>query len=652
MRMWFSRPARLAPPHTHRRQPKPARPPGTLVLERLEGREVPAVTIQFDYSYDTSGFFNDPAKRAVLQQVANDVGSQLTSQLAAIAPGGGNVWNESFINPVTGQLSTVTNPVVPANTIVVYVGGRPMGGGEAGEGGGGGYGASGSNAWFDVIRTRGAGGFAPWGGSIAFDPTANWYTGTSAAGLRPNQVDLYSVASHELGHVLGIGTAPQWFSQVGGGVFTGPNAESVYGGPVPVYGDNAHWADGLGVNGQRAALDPILPPGGRVSLSPLDYAALRDLGWSVATPTRPTVVPSVSPPVVTPVSPPPVPRPVSPPPVGNPSARARPVILTGVADGTARPFADVDGSLVASGPPITPFPGFTGTIRSVVADFTGDGAADYAFGTGPGTAGRVRIIDGKTGTDVVGPTTVLDGFGGGLYVAAGDVDRDGRAELAVSADAGGGTRVTVFEVGSGALAPVANFFAFGDAAFRGGSRVAMGDVNRDGSADLIVGAGLGGGPRVAVYDGAALAAGSLVKLVPDFFALDPSLRSGVFVTSADLDGDGFSDVIYSTGNTGGPRVRVVGGATLTTNPGQDAYALPALADFYALDPADRTGLRITARDLDGDGKAELVVANGSTTRPQVRVVSLSDLPSPEELSSGVFNPFPGDPLTADGVFVG
>jgi hypothetical protein len=616
------------------------RPRRGLVLEWLEGREVPAVTIQFDYSFDTSGFFNDPSRRAVLQQVASDVGSQLSAPLAAIVPGGGNTWSANFINPATGQQTTVDNPVVPANTIVVYVGGRVLGGTEAGQGGNGGYSGSGYGNWLDILRGRGSAGFSLWGGSIAFNTTTNWYVGSSAAGLRPDQLDLYSVVSHELGHVLGLGTARQWFSDVSNGAFVGPTAQSIYGGPVPVYGDGAHWADGLTVNGQRAVMDPILSQGTRVTFSPLDFAALVDIGWSLDFGRN---APPASPPVV-----PPAPAPPAGAPLADPGTST--VVLTGPTDGSAQAFALAGGdSLAAAGPRVAPFPGFTGAIRSAIADFNGDGIADYAFGTGVGTAAQVRIIDGATGGDLVAPTLVLDGFAGGVFLAAGDVDRDGKAELAVSADAGGGTRVTVFKV-DGGLKAVANFLAFDDPSFRGGSRVAMGDVNRDGAADLIVGAGIGGGPRVAIYDGASLLSGSPGHLVPDFFALDPSLRSGVFVTSADLDGDGYADVIYSTGDTGGPRVRVVGGAVLTANPGRDAYALPALADFFALDPADRTGLRIAAHDLNGDGKAELVVANGNRTTPEVRVITLADMTSPTGPATPYLSPVPGP--TADGVYVG
>jgi hypothetical protein len=603
-------------------------------LERLEGRDVPAVTIQFDYSFDTSGFFNDPARRAVLQQAAADLGVHLDGSLAAIVPGGGNDWTETFLDPSTGRMTSRADPVVAANTVVVYVGARDLPGAAVGITGFGQALASGSPAWRNFVETRGPAGTTLWGASTAFDSRTNWYFGASADGIGPGQIDFYSVATHELGHALGIGTAQQWFAQVSGRTFVGPSAEAVFGGPVPLAADGGHWADGLTIGGQPVSLDPTVRSGVRVTFSALDFAALRDLGWSVDG-SATTLPPTFDGPVFTP----PWVRATSP-----------PVVLSGA--GTAQAFTLASsGELVAGSPVLTPFPGFGGVVRSAVGDFNGDGTPDYAFGTGSGVAATVRVLNGRTGADLIGPTGVLGGFTGGVYLAAGDVDADGRDELAVSADAGGGTRVTVFRVAGGTLMPLADFFAFGDPGFRGGSRIALGDVNHDGAADLIVGAGLGGGPRVAVYNGTSLPTGVPVSLVPDFFALDPALRSGVFVTAADVDGDGFADVAYSTGTTGGPRVRVVGGAVLTANPGQDAYFLPAVADFFALDPADRSGLRVAGRDLNGDGKAELVVASGSANDQQVRVVTLADMTSPSGPSAPIQFPFGGSAAT-DGIYVG
>jgi len=599
-------------------------------VEALEARDVPAVNVVVDYSFDTSGFFSDPARRAVVEQAAADIGARLDTPLAAVDPAG-NAWTELFTNPATGGTGRAVNRTLAADTLVVYVGARELGGSTVGEAGPGTFSASGSSAFRTLLSTRAPTGVTAWGGSIAFDSNTNWFFGASASGIARTQTDFYSVAVHELGHVLGIGTSSRWTAQVSAGTFVGPSAVAVYGGPVPLTASGSHWRDGVTANGQPASLDPTTTTGTRVNFSALDFAALEDLGWTIGDGTS-------SDPITT--------QPTARPWTGTWTSLAgrEVVVLSGVTAGTARAFVlNAAGTLTAVGPIVTPFVGGA-VVRATVGDFNGDGTPDLAFATGPGATAAVRVLNGRTGADLGGLTTVLDGFGGGVYVAAGDLDGDGRDELAVSADAGGGTRVTVFRVAR-TLTAAADFIALDDPAFRGGSRVTVGDVDRDGADDLVVGAGIGGGPRVAVYGGASVLAGSPARLIPDFFALDAALRSGVFITAADLDADGYADLAYGTGDTGGPRLRVVSGAVLVANPGVRADALPAVADFFAFDEADRSGLRVAGRDLDGDGRAELVVASGAKAAPRVRVLSLADLASPP-----TFDPFGVAAL--DGVYVG
>jgi hypothetical protein len=93
-------------------------------------------------------------------------------------------------------------------------------------------------------------------------------------------------------------------------------------------------------------------------------------------------------------------------------------------------------------------------------------------------------------------------FTGGVYVAAGDITGDGKADLVITPDEGGGPRCSVFDGSTFAL--LADFFGIEDPAFRGGARAAVSDVNGDGFGDLVVAAGFQGGPRVAAFSGKSL----------------------------------------------------------------------------------------------------------------------------------------------------
>jgi hypothetical protein len=259
-------------------------------LEALEGRDCPSVAIQFDYSLDSTGFFNNPQARAALQLAGQILSAQLNDALGAIVPGGANHWSAGVTNPSTGSMVVLTDLYVPANTIIVYAGGRNYGGAQLGEGGYGSWSATGSGAWLNAVGGRGQPGalgsaptdYAPWGGSVTFDTVTNWNFGDTSVGPAPNQFDFLSVAEHELGHVLGIGTAGSWQDKIAAGRFYGAASAAVYGAPVPVDGAGAHWARGTAVGGAVADMVPSTPAGQRHLFTALDFAALQDVGWQLA----------------------------------------------------------------------------------------------------------------------------------------------------------------------------------------------------------------------------------------------------------------------------------------------------------------------------------------------------------------------------------
>jgi hypothetical protein len=199
-----------------------------------------------------------------------------------------------------------------------------------------------------------------------------------------------------------------------------------------------------------------------------------------------------------------------------------------------------------------------------------------------------------------------------VYVAAGDVNGDGVPDLVVGAGEGGGPRVRITDGKTGAV--LADFFAIDDPNFRGGVRPAVGDVNGDGFADLVVSAGEGGGPRIAGFTGKSLRPDQQpVKLFADFFAFEPTLRNGAYPAVGDLNGDGDADLALGAGPGGGPRVIILNGAFLLTD------RLLPLTTFFDGDSNTRGGVTVAIRDVDGDGKPDLITGAGPGETTTVRV---------------------------------
>jgi RHS repeat-associated protein len=270
--------------------------------------------------------------------------------------------------------------------------------------------------------------------------------------------------------------------------------------------------------------------------------------------------------------------------------------------GTVR-FFNPDGSEQYT---VTPFAGFTGEIRTAAGDFNGDGIADLVVGTGPGSATHVKVLDGISQAVLFSVNPFEASFTGGVYVAAGDINGDGIADLAITPDEGGGPRVRVFN-GSN-FTQIADFFGIDDPNFRGGARASIGDMNGDGNGDLIVVAGFGGGPRVAAINGKQLQSNGGPKLFNDFFAFEQTLRNGIFVAAGDVNGDGFADLVAGGGPGGGPRVFILDGNSLVQN---GSGTLVPLGNFFAGNPASRGGVRVAIKNLDNDAKADVVTGAGS-----------------------------------------
>jgi hypothetical protein len=297
-----------------------------LTLGALIALSLPArakISIDFDYSLDAAAnnFFNPntatgQAARAALAAAARVYEDRIVeSNLPAITPPVTRSWEAKFTSPATGAPVVLQDVSVAANTIKIYVGGRSLGG-AIGLGGPGGYSVYSPDTNFqNAIVYRGQTGapttdFGSWGGAIAFENTADY--NFSLAGPVAGKNDFLTFATHEIAHVLGLGTAPSWKALVTAkltpfgqtqyvGPFNGAKAQALYGGPVPLEtvpaqqssGDPvfnaAHFAPGTmstvgGVTAQETIMDPDVTIGTRKRLTLLDWAGLDDIGWDLAKP--------------------------------------------------------------------------------------------------------------------------------------------------------------------------------------------------------------------------------------------------------------------------------------------------------------------------------------------------------------------------------
>ena len=251
----------------------------------IDGAGGRGLSIAFDFRYDDAGFF-DPAARATLTAAAASWSARLGDDFEMI-PAGTSIRTRDPEAPDAEGMSFASD--VAIDDLLVFVGCSDI------DGPGGVTATSNHAAAIGSVtdlqlqarlqaRYDGT-NFEPWTGWISFDCDEPWYFDddvTSTGDLPGTDRDFWTVAMHELAHVLGFGTAMAHFDLVSDTpAFTGAAASAEYGGPVPMTAPRTHFADGVMSDGVAPLMDQSRPNGERFAPTALDVAALADLGYEL-----------------------------------------------------------------------------------------------------------------------------------------------------------------------------------------------------------------------------------------------------------------------------------------------------------------------------------------------------------------------------------
>jgi len=187
---------------------------------------------------------------------------------------------------------------------------------------------------------------------------------------------------------------------------------------------------------------------------------------------------------------------------------------------------------------------FRGGLSLAAADFTADGKTEIVVAPGKGSTNLVRIFDGE-GNIRYQFIPYEVSYSGGLNVAVGDVDGDGQLEIVTAPQGSSRLPLRVFDKFGNKKAEWQAFTT----PFRGGLNLAVGDMDGDSKADIIVAPGAGGGPQVKIFSFKG-------KLIFQFFAYAKTFRGGVSLAAGDVDGDGANEIVTTPQASGGPHLRV------------------------------------------------------------------------------------------------
>ena len=210
------------------------------------------------------------------------------------------------------------------------------------------------------------------------------------------------------------------------------------------------------------------------------------------------------------------------------------------------------------------------------------------------------------------PWGAYNATGGGVYPAMGDVDGDGRDELVLGLDEGGGSWVAILDDAGHAHA-VLHWVEIGWPPFGTAHYPAVGNLDGDAAAEIVIGFGAGTAGWLLLLDDASTHFAPLgwrQVTWPSYTQTDGRTHP----TIGDLTGDGIGEIIVGLGPGSSGWLQVFSGAASGFSP-RTWIQLPW--DTYNADNGETWP---TTGDVDGDGVDEVVLGLGARSNGWLAVL--------------------------------